>query len=145
MPTSRDDIVAEARSWVGTKWRHQGRSRVHGVDCAGLVIAVAHELGLSEFDIANYRREPRKHIFIQHFRDNMHERAIADRLPGDVLLLRDRQFTCHAAILAMQGGRQSIIHAFAGRRQVVEEDYSADWRGRTTQCFAFPGLDEGEL
>ena len=30
-------LVTAARTYIGTKWRHRGRS-VHGVDCAGLGI-----------------------------------------------------------------------------------------------------------
>ena len=35
------DVVAEARRWLGTPWRHQARLRGVGVDCGGLVVCVA--------------------------------------------------------------------------------------------------------
>ena len=35
MTVTREMVVAEARTWIGVKWRHQGRTR-EGVDCIGL-------------------------------------------------------------------------------------------------------------
>jgi len=39
------DVVAQARKYMGVRWAHQGRSPA-GMDCAGLVIRVAQDLGL---------------------------------------------------------------------------------------------------
>lgn len=46
---TRAQIVEEARSYLGTKWLHQGRTR-DGVDCAGLVACVGNALGLIAYD-----------------------------------------------------------------------------------------------
>ena len=51
------DIVDQARGYLGTPFLHQGRTR-HGLDCVGLVIRVAHDLGLSDYDIDHYARAP---------------------------------------------------------------------------------------
>ena len=139
MQVNRDQIIQEALSWKGVRFRHQGRTRIHGVDCAGLIIAVAQELGLSKFDVANYRREPNQEQFIQHFRDQMREKPVVDREPGDIVLLRDNIFTCHTAIL---DHNNYMIHAFAARRKVVREQITDEWTGRMTYCFAFPGVDD---
>src|SRR5665213_1310025 len=40
MPQSRSDIVAEARAWIGTRYRHQASLRGVGCDCLGLVRGV---------------------------------------------------------------------------------------------------------
>ncbi len=133
----RISIVEEARSWVDVPWRHQGRTRL-GIDCAGLVIVVAKALRLSTFDISNYRREPKRDQFIGHFRSNMREKQVVDRLPGDVLLIRDQMFTCHSAIVDREGEQEYMIHAFATRRKVVREPLTADWIDRCTHCFAYP-------
>ena len=44
-------IIATARTWVGTRFTHQGRRKATaqdagGVDCLGLLIGVAEECGL---------------------------------------------------------------------------------------------------
>lgn len=142
MPANRQQVVDAARRWVGTKWRHQGRSLVHGIDCAGLVIVVAQELGISTFDIYNYQRDPLNDNFIDHFIREMTKKPRADRKPGDILLIRDTKFTCHSVVFDIVGGVEMIIHANARRHKVVEEPYSKDWRDRTTHCFSFKGLEE---
>ena len=43
----RQRIVAEARSWIGTRFKHQGRCRNVGVDCIGLVGGVALAVGVT--------------------------------------------------------------------------------------------------
>src|SRR5665213_1770116 len=40
MPQSRSDIVAEARAWIGTPYRHQASLKGVGCDCLGLVRGV---------------------------------------------------------------------------------------------------------
>ena len=54
-PLMGEAVVAQARAWLGTPWRHQGRSP-RGVDCAGLVVLVARALGLADHDVAGYSR-----------------------------------------------------------------------------------------
>jgi len=43
--TSAADILAAARRYVGVPYRHRGRD-MRGLDCVGLAIAVARDLGL---------------------------------------------------------------------------------------------------
>ena len=51
--TSRADVVAAALAWTDTPFHHQARLKGVGVDCVGLVIGVARELGLiaPDFDV----------------------------------------------------------------------------------------------
>lgn len=133
--------MAEARSWLGVPWAHQGRTRL-GIDCAGLVIMVARGLGISEYDTTNYQRRTNGHGFLEHFRANMDQRPVADARPGDVLLFRDKQFPCHSAIVALRDGVPTIVHAHALRRMVVEEPLGqGDWLERRVVCFGYRGLD----
>ncbi len=52
-------VMEIARSWVGTKFHHQGRRKNVGVDCIGLIVGVAQELGLNVEDKTDYAREPK--------------------------------------------------------------------------------------
>lgn len=79
-----DAIVAEARTWLGVPWRHQGRSRA-GVDCAGLVVLVARALELADYDSTAYGRRAQGQGFVEHFRAHMDGIAITQAKPGDVL------------------------------------------------------------
>ena len=36
-----DDVVKEARTWIGTPFVHQGRTKGLACDCLGLMIGVA--------------------------------------------------------------------------------------------------------
>jgi cell wall-associated NlpC family hydrolase len=58
MSVTRQQIVETARSYVGTPYQHQGRLRGVGVDCVGLLVCVARDLGVSKFDFRAYRRIP---------------------------------------------------------------------------------------
>lgn len=135
-----DKVVEEARGWLEVRFRHQGRNRA-GIDCAGLCVVIAHALGLSEFDTANYGRAPKNDTFIGHFRNNMTQKNRLDRKPGDVLLFRDDMFTCHSAIYDIVNGQEVIIHAYALRRKVVEEDFTEEWLSKLTHCFAYHGVE----
>lgn len=52
-----EKLVEVARSYLGVKWKHQGRSRA-GVDCVGLVIIALHDCGIPINARANYGRTP---------------------------------------------------------------------------------------
>ena len=135
---ARDRIVSEARSWVGVRFRHQGRTRSWGVDCVGLISVVAWNLGLFKYDYRGYPRDASAMDVEHHLRKaGMRAKPIADALPGDVLLLTDRIMPRHMAIYT---GGQNAIHAHASARQVVERAYgSADG---VVGCFAYPGVDD---
>ena len=142
MPSSRiltpADIVETARSWLGTRWVHQGRTRA-GVDCCGLVIKIAHELKLSDYDTRNYARRTAGDAFVQHFTD-------AGLIPkrrfslGDVIVTTDSHFPCHCGIVSEHRGEPHFIHAFALRRQVVEEPLSF-WKPKIFAIFGWPGVN----
>ena len=43
---TKEDVVREAKTWLGTPFHHQGRLKGVGVDCAGVIVCVAKELKL---------------------------------------------------------------------------------------------------
>jgi branched-chain amino acid transport system ATP-binding protein len=57
-PVRPEALVAEARCWLGTPFRHQGRIRGQGVDCIGLVLEPARALGLTDYRPGAYSRLP---------------------------------------------------------------------------------------
>ena len=86
MTVTRADVVRVARSYVGVRWRHQGRTRA-GIDCIGLVIAVAHDLGLTDYDFTGYGRVPDGKALRATMCEQMDLLSTEPQL-GDVLLLR---------------------------------------------------------
>lgn len=136
---SREEIVSEARSWLGVKWRHQGRKR-SGVDCCGLVIVVARDLGLTCYDTNRYSRRTTGDEFVHHFVDaGMTKIPMARAQPGDVILTADRLFPCHCGIIGSNEDGLTIIHAYANKRMVVEEPLR-QWLPLANAMFSF-GVD----
>jgi cell wall-associated NlpC family hydrolase len=137
------DIARQARSYLGVPYVHLGRSR-HGVDCAGLVLCVAHELGLTDWDDTHYSRQP----------DEAHLRACLEQFcrpvccgdcvqAGDVLLMEIRGRTQHLAIVTevpvgQKPGR--LLHAYQTPGRVVEHSLDARWRRRIRGVYRWRGL-----
>ena len=131
-----DAIVAEARTWLGVPWRHQGRSRA-GVDCAGLVVLVARALELADHDSTAYGRRAQGQGFVEHFRGHMDGIAVTQAKPGDVLVFADQTYPCHCGFLTERLGRPHLLHAHATRRQVIEESYAGEWPAKIKFAFRF--------
>ena len=102
MPTSLD-VVATARAYLGVPWRHQGRSRL-GLDCAGLIVLTARDLGLSDHDRTGYGRHAQGLGFVDAFREAMDPVPLSSMRPGDVLLFADEAYPCHCGILSEARG-----------------------------------------
>jgi len=133
----RDKIIEIARSYLGCKWKHQGRSKKWGIDCAGLAIKVGHELKSFTFDIKAYQRQTVDDAFIHHFKAHMDQVPILERKLGDVILLRQGVFSCHCGILSKKNGKLYIIHASPQAGKVIEELYTKELQNRTTYCFRY--------
>lgn len=134
--TTRQQIVDEARSWLGVRWVHQARSRA-GVDCVGLVIRVAHALGLSTYDTADYSRQPDPVRMRALLAEHLEPIAIAKAQIGDVLLMRFDIEPQHVAIVTDIG----IIHAYAQARRVVEHRVDDQWQSRIVGAYQFRGIE----
>lgn len=131
-----DAIVAEARTWLGVPWRHQGRSRA-GVDCAGLVVLVARALELSDHDSRAYGRRAQGQGFVEHFREHMDGVVVTQARPGDVLVFADHAYPCHCGFLTERLGASHLLHAHATRRKVIEEPYAGEWPSKIKFAFRF--------
>src|SRR4051812_45789055 len=99
MTVSREAVIAEARTWDGVRWVHQGRTR-HGVDCVGLIVNVCWKLGITDYDFKSYGRVPIGQNFMTHFIEGGGTRILLpDAQPADLMLFRDAVFPCHCGIL----------------------------------------------
>jgi cell wall-associated NlpC family hydrolase len=138
---SREAVVAEARSWTGVRWLHQGRNR-HGIDCIGLVVVVRKALGIGDYDLAGYPRAP-DGSFMSHFLNAGGVRVgILKAQPADLLLFKDARTPCHVSIITeRRGGLMYMIHALATRHKVVEEPVVAEWQQKWVAAFQMPGVD----
>ncbi len=143
MPIARDQIVAEARSWIGTPYRHQASLRGVGCDCLGLVRGVWRAtLGAEPEAAPPYARDwaeaAGEEAFARAARRHLVEIARDEFMPGDVLLFRYamRYPAKHAAIASAP---DRMIHAHDGAA-VAEVAIAAWWRRRLAYAFRFPGV-----
>jgi NlpC/P60 family putative phage cell wall peptidase len=137
-------LVAEARRWLGTPFRHQGRIRGEGVDCIGLVLEPARALGLTDYRPAAYARLPDAGTMREELVRHLIKVARSDMRPGDVLLLAAPLSPSHLALVGELGGALTMIHASGPIGRVVEHGIDATWAGRIRGVFRFPGLAEPE-
>lgn len=137
------DIVTEARTWIGTRWMHQGRTR-SGIDCAGLVLKVAHACDVFTFDTADYSRQATDESMLELCREHLEPAAMAEARPGDVAVMRFGS-NRHIGIFGdYQYGGLTLIHAYTAARRVVEHRFTDDWlRSQSASLiavFCFPGV-----
>lgn len=147
---SRAEIVARARAWIGTPYRHQASCAGAGADCLGLVRGVWREIygrepetppaytpDWGEAAHADRGKEPLMGAALRHL-----ERVDAPQ-PGDVLLFRmlERGPAKHLAILSsdcpIRGKR--MIHAYSGH-SVCETALTPSWARRIAGIFRFPRI-----
>jgi cell wall-associated NlpC family hydrolase len=131
-----DRIVAAARTWLGVPWRHQGRTRA-GIDCVGLVVMVAKQLGLSDYDSTAYSRRPQGQGFVEHFRAHLDVIPIPNARIGDILVFADHAYPCHCGVLTERLKTPHLLHAHALRRKVIEEPYAGEWPLKVKFAFRF--------
>lgn len=128
------DLISNARSWVGTRFLHQGRSRF-GADCLGFIAACLHELGsdvLMGVLPLNYARTPQAQLL-----DGIAK--ICRNIPLEPAALLLIQFPLaklpsHAAIYT----GESIIHSDEASGGVREITYGRPWTERTKSIWALP-------
>lgn len=131
----REDIITEARRWVGTPWRHQGRSRA-GVDCVGLVVLVARTLGLKPEDVTGYARRQDGRALLRHLHKQLDQQSVTDWKNGNIGVFKESAFPIHVGFLSDRDGVPTVIHAHARRRQVIEEALNP--YGTPFAVFSFP-------
>lgn len=139
------DIVAAARALIGTPFVHQGRRPRIELDCAGLVVAVANEVGVCVIDQQGYGRRPSGGMLQAALDGQMCLIRIssAGMQAGDVLLMRVVRDPQHLAIFAGYNPvceSETIIHAEIGAGKVCEHRLDETWRSRIVRVYRFTGV-----
>lgn len=122
----RAAIVAEAISWVGTRYHHMGRVKkttlgTGGTDCAQLLYCVYRNVGLiDEIPLEYYPPDWHLNRSVERYMNEVMKHACETEtpLPGDVVLYRMGRAYAHGAIV-VDPGWPSIVHAFAESRFVL--------------------------
>ncbi|TAE33634.1 MAG: hypothetical protein EAY65_04505 [Alphaproteobacteria bacterium] len=143
MKHTPDDIIQEARSWLGVPFVHQGRTR-YGVDCLGLLMGIAaslqlvdrHGVPLTHHDQRAYSTMP----CVQHLYATLSDacREVDAWQHGDIGLFRIEGRAQHVAIYA-DAPMPMLIHAYQSAGCVVEHHYDATWMRRLASIFRVLG------
>lgn len=135
---TREDVVAEARKYLGVRWVHQGRASV-GLDCAGLLIRVHQGLALPVADMKGYRRSSESVAFLNHIR---RQTTLAEApAPGHIGMFAESTFACHTGIFSEKNGVLHLIHAKLSAGKVIEEPFIGDLVKQLIEVRAINGLD----
>ncbi|MAZ82673.1 MAG: peptidase P60 [Hoeflea sp.] len=137
-----DQIVAAARRWIGTPYRHQASRIRVGADCLGLVRGVFEEV----MGRAPERPEPYAADWAEYCgEERLLDAARAhcgdpldfpEAIPGDILVFRwrDHSSAKHAGILSAP---RRFIHAYE-QAGVIESPLTPGWARRVVGVFRFP-------
>ena len=136
-------LVQEARTWIGTPFVHQGRTKGAGCDCLGLVVGVLSTFGLEPNipvygDISQIRD---KSLFYNGLIDHLkvsHEVLDLGQILG--FSLRRNFPLAHIGILSQLAPIPRFIHAYS-TYGVVESALTDAWQRRIVARFEFPTGD----
>lgn len=134
-----DDILTAARECLGTPFRHQGRLIGFGIDCAGVAIHVARQIGAGHIDVSGYGRTPANGQLERSLDEQpcLERVALNERQAGDLLLMRFVSDPQHLAICA----GETIIHAYESVGQCCEHRLSSLWAARIVRVYRFRGIE----
>jgi NlpC/P60 family putative phage cell wall peptidase len=138
-----EGIVAEARSWIGTPYRHQASLKGVGCDCLGLLRGVWRGVMGEEPELPPpYSPDWAEALRMETLRDAARRHLVEIEpdafRPGDVLLFRWRPHlpAKHCGIATMS---DAMVHAHDGAA-VVEVSVAPWWRRHLAYAFRFPDL-----
>jgi len=140
MSNLRNQIIEEARSWIGTPFSHQGHIKGYKIDC----VSLARELGV-KFNILDtvikpeyigYSRRPDRNKLKQACEDYLVSIPFSQLLPADLLLIQFEVEPAHIAIYNID----TIIHASTRFKKCDEHPFSEFWKLKVTNCYRYPGL-----
>lgn len=110
--TKREQIVAEAKTWLSTPYHHAGRVKDGGTDCAMILIEVYSKIGLIDnFTPEYYPMDWALHRGEERYLENILKYAEETDKPkqGDIAVYKFGRCISHAGIIIDE---EHIIHAW---------------------------------
>ncbi|RLJ60012.1 NlpC/P60 family putative phage cell wall peptidase [Litoreibacter meonggei] len=139
-----EQIVAEAREWIGTPYLHQASCKGAGADCLGLLRGVWRAVYGTEPEAvpaysADWSEPQGEERLWAAARRRLVAKALDEAALGDVVLFRMREqgVAKHLGITSTLGDAPKFIHAYSGHG-VVESPFSEPWARRVVARFEFP-------
>lgn len=144
--SQQQEAIAATRSWIGTRFHHQGRVKKTtnhrgGCDCIGLVLGVAQEVGLTfhgnpyhVFDRKDYPKQPDGRQLKQAFETFLTPVAKDNMQPADIIMFRFEKDPQHVGFYS---DRDTVIHCYLQAKGVVEHRMDDYWKERIVGVFRF--------
>jgi len=132
----REAVIAEAKTWLGTAYHHQGRVKGAGVDCATLLCEVYYAAGVVPYiDPTPYPPDWHMHRSDERYLGWLREYAapVDAPKPGDVAVWRFGRCFSHGAIVI--GGTQ-IIHSYLKQGCVLADMAHEPLKDRPVMFFS---------
>ena len=152
MVITRERFVATARKYIGVKFSHQGRTPEFGMDCGGLILVVARELGLSELEYLGYADFPNNGKFEQLLTEHAdylnYESKYPHRFdgtefqPGDLLAFdyNNGEGIRHIGVVTGWDGKRYWIIDAQPKYGISEHPLAHPFSAATISAFAVCGL-----
>lgn len=131
----RHNVVAEAKTWLGTPYHHHGRVKGVGVDCAMLPAEVYHACGLiPRVEVDHYPIDWHLHRSEERYLATVLDHATeTDRKDvGNFILYRWGRCFAHGAIIVQW---PIIIHAWNGVGVMLADGTKGRLSDRETRTY----------
>jgi hypothetical protein len=127
-----------ALEYLDTPFRHRGRTK-NGLDCVGLLVMVAHDLGMEVEDLRVYGREPVDRMLREYLRRNLGDPVDRPIQPDDVITLSlGGREESHVAIVAPHPHGLGMIHTYGEVGRVVFHRIDSTRRNQIVEVFQWP-------
>lgn len=118
-------IITEAKSWKGTKWKHNVSRKGFGTDCVQFIISIGKEFDWipKEYSTGVYRKDyflhNSKSILLQEIEKFCYRVTVNQCKIGDIFIYEYGKTATHAGIYI---GNNMIIHSHI-KQGVIEADF----------------------
>ncbi len=114
------------------------------MDCIGVVVGSARDLGLPHQDMRGYKRRPDHQMLETQMEKQLDivSGGLDDLRLGDIFLFTIRKDPQHVAIYCGIGnkGLPYMIHAYLPAKKVIMEEFSQFWKNSLVDVFRMKDL-----
>jgi len=145
----RQSVLEAMQQYIGLPFQYQGRGQVladgtrAGVDCVGLLLRIAWDVGLALEDSADYQSIADAARLTAELERQLLVIPLPDLQPGDVVQWRESTAPYsppgNVALVGWQQDRLTLVAALL-RRGVVEFGLRPPWPSRLVAAYRLPGV-----